>query len=120
MRARTGLDVRVDVEGEVARLAPDLEMAASRIVKQALANNAAHSEARAGRVKVDFEDSALSLVVWDDSIGFTPPEHPADLALSGHFGLLGMQERPMLCGGHLKIESEPERGTTIAAWLPIV
>jgi len=58
------------------------------------------------------------LTVEDDGAGFVPPERPSDLALQGHFGLVGMYERTVRLGGHLSIRSEPGAGTTIVAFLP--
>lgn len=58
------------------------------------------------------------MTVEDDGSGFVPPERPSDLALQGHFGLVGMHERAIRLGGHLSIRSQPGAGTTIVAFLP--
>jgi signal transduction histidine kinase len=118
MTDRHGLAVRVEVRGETVRLAPDLELAAFRIVQAALNNVAAHAGAQNATVIVDFAEAGVTLTVQDDGRGFTPPDQPAELARDGHFGLMGMRERAMLYGGHLTIDSAPGRGTTITAWLP--
>jgi signal transduction histidine kinase len=119
MEERHGLAVRMDVRGQTVRLAPDLELAAFRIVQAALSNVAAHAAARHVDVTVDFATDGLTLAVQDDGRGFTPPDQPADLVRSGHFGLMGMRERAMLYGGRLSIVSAPGQGTTISAWLPV-
>ena len=116
---RHALDVRLDVRGETVRLAPDLELAAFRIVQQALANVAAHAQAQHAVVIVAFARDGLTLSVQDDGRGFVPPDQPADLVTEGHFGLMGMRERAMLYGGHLTIDASPGKGTTITAWLPV-
>jgi signal transduction histidine kinase len=118
MRERHALDVRLEVRGETMRLAPDLELAAFRIVQQALANVAAHAQAQQATVCVEFAHDGLTLRVRDDGRGFTPPDQPADLVAQGHFGLMGMRERAMLYGGRLAIDSAPGRGATITAWMP--
>jgi signal transduction histidine kinase len=118
-KERYGLPVHLTAHGEVVRLAPDLELAAYRIVQQALANVAAHAHAGNASVEVRFAADALTLVVRDDGVGFTPPEQPADLARQGHFGLMGMHERALLYGGQLTITSSPGRGATITARLPL-
>ena len=92
-QARYNFTVALQLEGETVRLAPDLELAAYRIVQQALANVAAHAQARHVTVRVVFGDGQLVLSVQDDGKGFVPPEQPADLARNGHFGLMGMRER---------------------------
>ena len=116
---RHGLAVHLEVRGQTVRLAPDLELAAFRIVQAALSNVAAHAEAHNAAVSVEFAADGVTLAVQDDGRGFNPPDQPAELTREGHFGLMGMRERAMLYGGHLTIVSAPGRGTTITAWLPI-
>jgi signal transduction histidine kinase len=118
--ARCGLRVRLDAQGQTVRLAPDLELAAYRIVQQALANAAGHAQADEAVVTVAFDETELRLEVRDDGRGFIPPDQPADLARDGHFGLMGMRERALLYGGKLTIRSAPGQGTTIGATLPLV
>lgn len=113
-----GLAVELKMAGEVTRLSPDLELAAFRIVQQALANVAAHAQARRVTLTAAFAGDGLTLTIQDDGRGFTPPDQPSDLARQGHFGLMGMHERAMLYGGRLNIDSALGQGTTITAWLP--
>lgn len=120
IEARHGLRVRLELRGETIRLAPDLELAAYRIVQQALANTAAHAQASEAVVTVEFDAAELRLAVRDEGRGFAPPDQPADLARNGHFGLMGMRERALLYGGKLTIESAPGQGTTIRASLPLI
>ncbi|MCZ7667479.1 MAG: hypothetical protein M5U34_09830 [Chloroflexi bacterium] len=54
----------------------------------------------------------------DDGVGFQAPESPAEMATTGHFGLLGIQERAELIGARLLIESGSEAGTTLTITLP--
>ncbi len=115
---QTGLVVAVETQGEIVRLAPDVEVAAFRIVQQALANVAAHAHAEHAWVNIVFGAEMLSLIVRDDGMGFTPPDQPTDLARQGHFGLIGMYERALLYGGQLAITSSPGTGATIAARFP--
>lgn len=117
---RHGLRVHLAVHGEVVRLAPDLELAAYRIVQQALANVAAHARAGNSWVEVVFAADTLTLLVRDDGVGFSPPKQPADLARQGHFGLMGMRERALLYGGQLTITSSPGQGATITVPLPLL
>ncbi|MCX6032726.1 MAG: histidine kinase [Chloroflexi bacterium] len=118
--ARHSLRVLLTVSGEVVRLAPDLELAAYRIVQQALANVAAHAYAQNAWVEVGFAADTLTLLIRDDGVGFTPPEQPADLAHQGHFGLMGMRERVLLYGGQLTITAGPGQGAAITARLPLL
>ncbi len=120
MQERYGLRLHLTVHGEAVRLAHDVELAAYRIVQQALANVAAHAEAHNVWLDVTFNTEHLVLVVRDDGRGFTPPDQPADLTRQGHFGLMGMRERALLYGGQLTITSSPGQGATITARLPLL
>jgi two-component system sensor histidine kinase UhpB len=113
-----GLDVDFSVVGSVRRLPPDLELAAYRIVQEALHNVVQHARATHVAVVVRFEADHLILLVRDDGGGFEVPSLPDALARQGHFGLMGMQERAMLYGGRLTIRSEPGSGTEISVRLP--
>ncbi len=120
MQERYGLSLHLTVHGAAVRLAHDVELAAYRIVQQALANVAAHAQARNVWLDVTFTPESLTLVVRDDGRGFTPPDQPADLVHQGHFGLMGMRERVLLYGGQLTITSSPGQGVTITARLPLL
>lgn len=113
-----GLAVQVVVKGDQRRLPPDQELAAFRIVQQALSNVAAHAQAASVILTIAFARDGLTLTIQDDGQGFTPPEQPSDLARQGHFGLMGMHERATLYGGRLTIDSALGHGTTITAWMP--
>jgi signal transduction histidine kinase len=119
IEGQTGLTVTVETQGEIVRLSPDLEVAAFRIVQQALDNVAAHARAKYAWVEIVFAAEMLNLIVRDDGIGFAPPDQPTDLARQGHFGLIGMYERALLYGGQNAITSSPGAGATIAARFPL-
>ncbi len=93
-------------------------LALYRIYQQAMANIAFH--ARASRVTVGLreERGRAVLEVQDDGGGFMVPACLSDLALSGHFGLVGASERAAAVGGELQIESKPGHGTLIRAVVP--
>jgi signal transduction histidine kinase len=120
MQERSGLSLHLTIHGAALWLAHDVELAAYRIVQQALANVAAHAQASNLRLDVSFTTEHLTLVIRDDGRGFTPPDQPADLIHQGHFGLMGMRERVLLYGGHLTITSSPGEGATIVARLPLL
>jgi two-component system sensor histidine kinase UhpB len=114
-----GLDVDVSVVGVARRLSPDMELAAYRIVQEALNNVLQHAQATRAWVQVRFESEQLVLTVRDDGHGFEVPTMPDALARQGHFGLMGIQERAMLYGGRLLIRSEPGAGAEIVVRLPL-
>jgi signal transduction histidine kinase len=114
-----GLAVSVRVEGEVCRLAPDLELTAYRIVQEGLSNVVRHAGAKTTWLTVVFTGDGLTLRVRDEGCGFEPPFNPTDLARTGHFGLMGIRERALLFGGQMEVRSSPGHGTTLEVVLPL-
>ena len=115
-----GSPARVTLErrGQVGRLAPQLELAAYRIAQEALNNALRHASAGEITVRVQYAPEGLTLAVIDDGVGFMVPERPDELTQTGHFGLVGMQERAALLGGTLHVRSAPGEGAEITADLP--
>ncbi len=112
------LAVRLTVLGAARRLPPDLEMAAYRIVQEALNNVVQHARAHQAWVRVTFEAEHLMLSLGDDGQGFEAPDLPDALARRGHFGLMGIQERAFLYGGQMSIRSVPGEGTEVTVHIP--
>jgi signal transduction histidine kinase len=110
--------VHFATSGRVRRLPPDFELAAYRIVQEALNNVFRHAQAARAWVEARFESVQLVLSVRDDGKGFEAPDLPDTLAQRGHFGLMGIQERSLLYGGQLAIHSVPGAGTEIVVRLP--
>jgi signal transduction histidine kinase len=111
-------EAQLEVRGQEARLFPELELAAFRIVQEGVRNATRHAHARHLRVTVSFGPDDLNLRIADDGCGFDP----ADLASAppGHLGLVGMRERAHLLGGELTVDSVPGAGTVVAARLPLL
>jgi signal transduction histidine kinase len=114
-----GLQVSTQPEGEVRRLAADLELTAYRIAQEGLSNVVRHAHAQAACLTICFAPHGLTLQVRDDGCGFEPPANPADLAHQGHFGLMGIHERALLLGGWMEVRSKPGAGTTLEVFLPL-
>jgi signal transduction histidine kinase len=114
-----GLAVSLKVEGEIRRLAPDLELTAYRIVQEGLSNVVRHAGAKSAWLTVVFATDRLTLRVRDDGCGFEPPLNPADLTRAGHFGLMGIRERALLFGGKIEVRSRPGQGTALEVHLPL-
>jgi signal transduction histidine kinase len=106
-------------DGEPRRLLASQEIAIYRIVQEALNNAARYASAQTVSVSAIFTPAEFILRVQDDGKGFAAPERVIELAASGHYGLLGMQERAELIGARLTIQSAPRAGTTIELRLPL-
>ncbi len=106
---------RVDVEfsGDLADLEPSIEAGIYRLVQEAVTNARRHAR-HASRIVVGVHGGAESvqLTVSDDGV---PPPHSA---ITGGFGLIGMEERAKLLGGTLQVGPGPHRGWNVVAELP--
>ena len=111
-----GLQVELEVDGEPAPLPAGLDLAAYRIVQEALANAYKHAHAGRARVTVHYEPRAVELEVADDGRGPAPVTRTRNGA--GH-GLVGMRERAALYGGTLEAGAGPAGGFVVRARLPI-
>jgi signal transduction histidine kinase len=86
-----------------------------RVLQEALRNAVKHSSARQFTVELRGAEGELQLTVSDQGVGFDPQD-----AINGHgLGLISMRERLHLVDGQISIESQPGRGTTIRARVPI-
>ncbi|GBD02534.1 Oxygen sensor histidine kinase NreB [bacterium HR18] len=93
-----------------------IELTAYRFVQEALTNVARHARVDQVDVKASLTENHLHLVVQDQGIGFDPETVTA----SGRsMGLVAMRERIELLGGRLEIESHPQQGTRLEAYLPL-
>ena len=110
--------VSFEMTGEERRLSPDAELAVYRIAQATLSNVLRHAKADTVALRLEFGEAGVVLTAEDNGAGFVPPERPSDLALDGHWGLMGMYERATRLGGHLSVRSTPGQGTKIAAFLP--
>jgi len=116
-RQYSGIPARLRSEGvpNPLQLPPTAEVALFRIVQEALANAARHSNARRVEVFVSRHDGVLEVSVSDDGDGFSPGAAPQ----RGSFGLLGMGERARLAGGSLDVSSTVGEGTRVTVRLPL-
>jgi PAS domain S-box-containing protein len=113
-RAQTGIEVRFHHRDMKDGPARGGEIAAFRIVQEALTNVARHSGARDVNVEVWIVDRMLHLGVEDRGRGFD-----ASAVAGPAQGIAGMRERALLAGGMLTIESSVGNGTRVAATLPL-
>ena len=114
-RARdAGLPVTVSVEGEPRELPAGAELAAYRVVQEALTNAIKHAGRAPTEVGVRWDPDALEIVVADAGDGTTSP----DAAGAGH-GLVGMRERVRVYGGELSALPRPGGGFVVRARIPL-
>jgi signal transduction histidine kinase len=102
--------VRLVVSGEPRPLSPGLDLAAYRIVQEALTNAVRHSGASLVVVRVDQRPSEIDVCVEDDGTG---------LGSGQGNGLRGMRERADMYGGTLEVCTQDRAGTRVQAVLPV-
>jgi signal transduction histidine kinase len=115
-RARdSGLRVELRVEGAPVALPAGIDLAAYRIVQEALTNTAKHAGRAQARVLVRYEPRAIEVEIGDDGRGASGAGHDG----GGGHGLVGMRERVALYGGTLDVGRRPGGGFRVHARLPI-
>jgi len=110
--ARTGVHVDLRHHGLDRRLPPKIEIAAYRVVQEALTNVARHAGIDVVSVQL-LADDRLTIVIRDRGNGFDAA------AISAAGGLGGMRERVELLGGSLGIEAADGAGVVITAEIPL-
>jgi signal transduction histidine kinase len=114
-RDASGISARLIVTGWLTVLDPGVELAAYRIVQEALTNARRHAPGAAVDVELQFTDAALLLRIRDNGPG--PPPAGAVAAGTGH-GLLGMRERAAAVGGECSVGAASGGGFMVEATLP--
>ncbi len=115
--AAAGLTVEVTSEGTARALPPGVDLAAFRIIQEALTNVVRHSGARTARVRLTWQGRALAVRVEDDG---PSSGGPADGSPDGSgSGLVGMRERATALGGTLAAGPRPEGGYAVSVTLPL-
>jgi len=129
----TGIGARLILRGPPAELTPGVELAAFRIVQEALTNARRHAPGAAVDVELHYADCTLRVLIRDNGPG--PPGLPtpdglpagvrtagvpsADIpSINGH-GLLGMRERALAVGGELRTGPASGGGFLVEARFPI-
>jgi signal transduction histidine kinase len=111
----SGVATELVVEGQRRDLAPGIELAAFRIVQEALTNVRKHAGPTAtASVCIRYESSSVLVEVIDDGRGAATALSASG---SGH-GLIGMRERVEVYGGELSYGPRPGGGYAVRVRLP--
>jgi signal transduction histidine kinase len=118
--SRTGVEIRIDVPENEARLPKDLELVLFRVLQEALSNIQRHSKAAKAEVQFNADGRSATLNVRDNGIGLPQGliddfnEHGTKAGV----GLAGMKERVRERNGKFEIRSD-SGGTVISATFPL-
>jgi two-component system, NarL family, sensor kinase len=111
--AEDDFTIVLEVPTMLPRLPASVDVAAYRIICEALTNVARHAAARSCAVRLWVDDD-LHIEVVDDGVGIGSNE-----LSDGGVGLSSMRERATELGGDCLVEAEREGGTRVFATLPL-
>ena len=112
--AEAGLPTTVKVDGDRGDVPSGVDLAAYRIVQEALTNCLKHSGAATASVRVDYRPGEIEVEVVDDGPG---PSTTTTNAPTGH-GVAGMRERVAMYEGQLEVGGRPGGGFFVRASFP--
>jgi signal transduction histidine kinase len=120
LREQEGLDVELNVTGELGRLSHKAEVAVFSVVQEAINNSKKHADA--SRIHIDVTvtpDDFLVVEVHDNGVGFDVDSVVNTYDERGSLGMLNMRERAEVVDGNLSVSSQPGQGTKITLRFPL-
>jgi len=105
-----GLPVDLAVEGARRDLPPGVDLAAYRVVQEALTNTLKHAGPAQAWVQICWSDDELRIEVANNG---------RSTATATGYGHAGMRERVRLYGGRLESGPRPDGGYVVRAYVPI-
>ncbi|MFL5527405.1 MAG: ATP-binding protein [Gemmatimonadaceae bacterium] len=116
-RARTGIEVEMDISTSDTAIPDDLGSSAFRILQESLTNVARHAKATRVTIRLRQTPGILRLEVKDNGIGIS--RHCLQSTDTTTLGVIGMRERALACGGELDICPNADGGTTVSLRVPL-
>lgn len=114
-----GFKVDLRVEGPVVGLPTGLELAAYRLVEEALTNVRKHAPTASAQVRLSYEPDRLLIEVMDNGVRSVTADEAARSASEPGYGLIGMRERVKVYDGRLEAGPVPGGGFRVEAILPL-
>ncbi|MCX7746975.1 MAG: sensor histidine kinase [Clostridia bacterium] len=108
-RKRYSLNISHTLYGNECLFHEHIQIAAYRIIQEALNNTVKHAQAKKTTLLVNADKLMLTVRIRDDGIGFDPNKINKEKC----FGTTGMIERAKALNGTLHIKSTPGKGTEI-------
>jgi signal transduction histidine kinase len=112
---RHGIEIDFSSSNIPRRVNHDVALCLFRIIQEGLQNFRKHSGVAKAEVKLWTAGDKILISVSDKGRGFNVKEMTNKAGL----GIRSMEERARLLGGRFEIHSEPRRGTTIEACVPL-
>jgi signal transduction histidine kinase len=111
---QSGMAVELTVTGQPRPVPPGVELAAYRVVQEALTNTVKHASGASAEVIVEYSADQLRVEVADTG------GRPSTSASTGNGrGLIGLRERLAVYGGTLHTGPRPRGGFRVTALVPL-
>jgi len=126
--AEAGVKIEMDVRGEPRRLPAGLDLAAYRVIQEAVTNVIKHAATDRCTVTVDYQADSLTVEIADAGpgpAGGVPADggpaggRPAGGRLATGHGIAGMRERVSMYGGEFRAGPRPGHGFGVTARFPL-
>lgn len=111
-----GVQPRLTVHGSARRLPAAVDLAAYRIIQEALTNVLRHARARTAWLDLRYEPSRVAIRILDDGSAASPDEAHTN-GRGGH-GISGMRERALALSGEFTAGPHPDGGFQVQCALP--
>ena len=118
-REETGIHVSLSAFAAVEQVNGEKRTVLYRVAQEALTNVARHAHASHAEVKIQKLDGGICMKIKDNGKGFQQ-ERVLQAERGRRLGLLGMRERLQMVGGNFTVTSEPGKGTTVVAQIPLM
>jgi signal transduction histidine kinase len=109
-----GLEIALEVAGTRRALPPGVDLAAYRVVQEALTNTLKHAGPGPVAVRIAYAPTAVELEICNDG-----RNAPSANGRGGGHGLVGMRERTTIYGGSLEAGPRAGGGFQVAARFPL-
>ena len=121
--AEAGVKIEMDVRGEPRRLPAGLDLAAYRVIQEAVTNVIKHAATDRCTVTVDYQADSLTVEIADagpgPADGVPAGGGPAGGRPAAGHGIAGMRERVSMYGGEFRAGPRPGHGFGVTARFPL-
>lgn len=118
LNAIESFQVTVNNQGYNGELNPEAEGVVFAIVEEAVGNAKKHAQATQILITLAVRQERLLVAIKDNGVGFDVQATQSTYDQRTSLGLINMDERATLVGGHCTIESAPGKGTTVRVEIP--
>lgn len=114
-----GINTELIASDELAAIefGSNVEIQLMRIIQEAVTNIRKHADAQHVRITFEIDNGQAQVTIEDDGCGFDLDQTSSNGGR--HFGLRIMQDRAKEIGGNIRVQSNPEQGTTVQVQAPL-